>query len=308
MHLSRREFMGRTLLASSAITFSGAKAIAANQPQKNSPPIVVFSKVYQELKLDFQEAASITAEAGLDGIDCPVRPGGEILPERADEDLPRHFEILRRNNLQLPLLTTAITSASSPRAESVLRLAQKLGVMFYRLGFIDRKKDMAQNDQVREVQAQLKDLVALNKEIGIGGLLQNHSPSGSTIYFGGNLDELQQTVEGFDPAQLGIAFDIGHALVVHGDNWRAKFEKLRSHFKIAYIKDVTRSGNWVPFGRGDIASTGYFSLLKKMHYQAPISLHMEYDWTENGKAKNRESLLAALRDSSRILRQWLHSE
>jgi len=270
-----------------------------------SSRVVVFSKIYQELKLNFDEAASLTAEAGLDGIDCPVRPGGEILPERAEEDLPRYFEVLRRNNLQLPLLTTGITSTATPHAEAVLRLAKKMGVLFYRLGFIDRKKDVPVMNQVREVREQLKGLAALNKEIGIGGMLQNHSPSGTTVYFGGNLEELRQTVEGFDPAQLGIAFDIGHALVVHGDKWRDEFEQLKPHFKIAYIKDVTRTGSWVPFGKGDIAATGYFTLLKTMRYQSPISLHIEYDWTENGKAKNRAALLKALRDSSQVLRQWL---
>src|SRR5262252_8664425 len=122
MKLSRREFIDRTFKGSSAVALCGTQALRAGAAEKKTPPIVVFSKIYQELKLNFDEAASLTAEAGLDGIDCPVRPGGEILPERAEEDLPRYFEVLRRNNLQLPLLTTGITSTATPHAEAVLRL------------------------------------------------------------------------------------------------------------------------------------------------------------------------------------------
>ena len=70
--------------------------------------------------MDFEETAAVTAEAGLDGIDCPVRPAGQILPERAAEDMPRMAEILKRHKLNLLLLTTAISSPAKPVSVSVL--------------------------------------------------------------------------------------------------------------------------------------------------------------------------------------------
>jgi sugar phosphate isomerase/epimerase len=279
--------------------------LAAAEAGKNPCPVVVFSKVYQELQLNFTDAAAVTAEAGLNGIDCPVRPGGEVLPEQVAEALPEYAEVLRRGGLQMPLLTTAITSISTAHAETVLRTAKKLGIQYYRLGFIERRREVPAAQQVREVREQLKDLAAMNRDVGIGALLQNHSPSGRTTYFGGDLAEIVQAVEGFDPAQIGVAFDIGHALVVHGDEWRGWFEKLKPHFKIAYVKDVKRAGGWVPFGQGDIAATGYFQLLRGMHYQAPVSLHIEFDWTDHGKSKTRAALVGALQESSRTLRKWL---
>jgi L-ribulose-5-phosphate 3-epimerase len=287
------------------LSLSSAAAFSAPSPETSASPIVVFSKVYQTLNLNFDEAADLTAEAGLDGIDCPVRPAGEVLPERVADDLPRYAAALRRRNLQLPLLTTALTGIASPQAETLVRTAKKIGVQYYRLGFIDRQKDVSMEQQAREVRAQLKDLAALNQQAGIGALLQNHSPAGRTTYFGGDLRELELAVEGFDPAQIGIAFDIGHALVVHGDDWRVHFDRLKSHFKLAYVKDVKRTGGWVPFGQGDIAGTGYFKLLKQMAYRAPISLHIEFDWTDQGKSKTRPALLKALRESSQTLRHWL---
>ena len=293
------------MAASSAVALCPFNSLTTGAAESSTSPIVVFSKVYQELHLNFAEAAAVTVEAGLNGIDCPVRPGGEVTPEQVAEALPRYVETLRSQGLQLPLLTTAITRVTSPNAETVLRTAKKLGVQYYRLGFIDRQREGSSAQQVKEVRAWLKDLAALNREIGIGGLVQNHSPAGRTTYFGGDLSELVGAVEGFDPAQIGVAFDIGHALVVHGDAWRFWFDKLKPHFRIAYVKDVKRTGRWVPFGQGDIAATGYFKLLRQIGYQAPVSLHIEFDWTEGGKSKTRAALVKALQESSRTLRQWL---
>jgi sugar phosphate isomerase/epimerase len=303
--VSRRQFIRGTVALSSGLALSRLDSLASTGSAKASSPIVVFSKVYQELHLGFADAAAVTQEAGLDGIDCPVRPGGEVLPEKVADELPRYAEALRRHGLQLPLLTTAITSVASPHTEAVLRMAKQLGVQYYRLGFIERQPRASAAQQMSEVRVWLKELAALNKEIGIGALLQNHSPSGRTIYFGGDLSELVQAVEGFEPAQIGVAFDIGHALVVHGDAWRSWFDKLRPHFRIAYVKDVKRVGGWVPFGQGDIAGTGYFELLQQMAYAAPVSLHIEFDWTDHGISKTHASLVKALQESTRTLRGWL---
>jgi len=304
--LSRREFIGRTLAASATVPLCAGGALSGLAAETFSPPIVAFSKVYQTLKLNFDEAAAVTAEAGIDGIDCPVRAGGEILPEHVTRQLPEYAAALKKRGLQLPLLTTGITSVSSTCAEDILRAAKKRGVQFYRLGFAIRETNGSAGKQVREIKAQLQDLAALNKQIGIGAIFQNHSPAGRS-YVGGDLTELYEIVKDFDPAQIGVAFDIGHALVVHGDDWRRQFERLKSHLKIAYVKDVKRDGRWVPFGEGDIARTGYFKLLKELNYQAPVSLHIEFDWTDGGKSKTRPALVKALQDSSRVLRRWLAS-
>jgi L-ribulose-5-phosphate 3-epimerase len=302
--LSRREFIARTATATSAAALCGASALPAFAAEPWPPPIVVFSKVYQELKLNFEEAAAVTAEAGIDGIDCPVRPGGEVLPENVARDLPLYAAALKKGGLQVPLLTTAITGVTSPCAEDILRTAKRLGVQFYRLGYVLRTPDVPVGRQVREVRAQLADLAALNKEVGIGAILQNHSPTGRS-YVGGDLSEMYEIVKNFDPAQIGVAFDIGHALVVHGDDWRRHFERLKSHLKVAYVKDVNRGGGWVPFGEGAVGATDYFKLLKQMGYRAPVSLHIEFNWSERGKRKTRAALVKAVRSSATVLRGWL---
>jgi sugar phosphate isomerase/epimerase len=300
--LSRRDFVIGTALGTSAIAFS-TTLLKANTAEKWPPPIVVFSKVYQTLLLNFDDAAEVTADAGLDGIDAPLRPEGEILPERVADELPRYVEALRKRKLQLPLLTTAIVSTSSPQTEQILRTAKKLGVQYYRLGFVDRRGDAKK--QINEFKAQLKDLAAMNKEIGIGAVIENHSAAGHGNYLGGDLTEMHEIVNDFDPAQIGVAFDVGHAIIVHKEQWRPQFEALKSHIKVAYVKDAKMEGRWVPFGEGDVGRLGYFKLLREIGYNAPISMHIEFDWTKQGKAKNRAALVQALNESAGVLRKWL---
>lgn len=302
--LSRRSFLLRAGLVSTAIAVGAEVGSRSDAAEDRALPVVIFTKAYQPLKLSFAESAALTAEAGLDGVDIPVRPDGEIVPERVVEDLPAYAEQLRKTHLRVPLLTTAITSTDSPNAEALLRAARRAGVRFYRLGFMLRESDDSWSKQLGEIKARFKDLAALNKQVGIGAIMQNHSPAGHT-YVGGNLDELWDIVGEFDPAQIGIAFDIGHALVVHADGWRTRFEKLKSHLQIAYVKDVTRSGHWVKLGQGDIGTTGYFKLLKQSGYQAPISMHIEYEWSPKGQPETRAGLLSVLKENLAVLKGWL---
>ena len=300
--LSRRDFLANTLVAGSALALDPAGVLSAPAPATHSSPIVVFSKIYQSLNLNFDEAAALTAEAGLAGIDCPVRPGGEVLPERVTEDLPRYAEALRKRNLRIHLVTSGITSTSSAHAEAVLREVKKLGVRYYRLGFIDFKSDVPAASQIDAIKGQLKDLAALNATLGLTGMLQNHSPGGHA-YIGGDLGQMHQIVKDFDPDQIGVAFDIGHAIVVHGNDWRPYFEKLKSHLKVAYVKDTKLKGGWVPFGEGELGRSGYFNLLKQLGYSAPFSLHIEFKW--DAKEKTRAALVEALKQSSTVLKSWV---
>ena len=300
--LSRREFLAR-LATGSGSALAGPGLLSCLAANKSALPIVVFSKVYQEVDLGYEEAAALTAEAGLEGIDCPVRPKGEVFPERVADDLPRYAEVLRKHGLIIPLLTTAITGVDSPHAEAILRTAKKVGVKFYRLGYFQPQKDRAA--EVREARARLKELAELNKEIGIGALIQNHSPSGRTTYVAGDLSEMRELVNGFNPAQVSVAFDIGHALIVHREGWRPHFEALKPHIRIAYVKDATRGGAWVALGEGQVGQSGFFTLLEQLPYTNPISLHVEYEWAGKDQPRTRAALLKALRENATVLRRWL---
>jgi sugar phosphate isomerase/epimerase len=302
--LSRRDFLSRLALGSATLGAVGVAPSAVNGAQGLPVPLVIFSKAYQPLKLNFDQAAEFTAECGLDGIDPPIRPDGEIVPERATEEMPAYAAALRKRGLRMPYITTAITSAASAKVEDILRTAKKLGVGRYRLGFMYRKSDSEWPQQLAAVRKDLEQLAALNKQIGIGAVVQNHSPSGST-YVGGDLDELAQLIEGFDPEQVGVAFDIAHAVNVHGARWRTRFEKIKSHLKVVYVKDTNRQKKFVPLGQGEVGETGYFKLLRQIGYRAPISLHIEYSESSTAQPSTRSDLSRAVKESLQTLKTWL---
>ncbi|MCX6898989.1 MAG: sugar phosphate isomerase/epimerase [Verrucomicrobia bacterium] len=303
--LSRRDFLARAALAGAAAAAWPRFASAAPSGGKFAPLIPVFSKLYQELKLDFDQAAELTAEAGLDGVDCPVRPKGEIEPERAADEIPRYAEALRKRKLDMLLITTGINSVASPHAETVLRTAKKLGISYYRLGFSTNTKQKLAGTSLPEIKAQLRELAALNKELGLTGVIQNHSPSGKSTYVGGDLHEMYEIVKDFNPDQIGVAFDLCHALIVHGDDWGARFDQLKPHIKVAYVKDVKRPRDLTPFGEGEFKNTDYFKRLKQMNLTAPLSMHIEYKWCPEGQEKTRAAMLKMLQQNLRVLKDWL---
>jgi sugar phosphate isomerase/epimerase len=221
------------------------------------------------------------------------------------EDLPRYAELLQKRGRKLSLLTTAILSVESPHTRDILKTAKQLGIRDYRLGFLRVPKGADVPKLVEQTRAQLKGLAALNRELGLCAMVQNHSATGSESYLGGDLGVMEQLVRGFDPQQIGVAFDLGHALLVHGDDWPKYFTALQPHLRVAYVKDTDRRRRFVPFGEGEFARTDYFKWLKAMKYSAPLSLHIEYDWDNGGKARNAEALQKAAKACTDTLRRWL---
>ncbi len=303
--LSRRQFLSRTATLASAAALGDLGSAPMFAAGLSSQPIVVFSKVYREAKLSLEDSVDLTAEVGLDGLDCPVRPNEQVLPERVKDDLPRYVELLRKRNLQMPLLTTAIFSPQSPYTNDILSTAKRLGIRYYRVGFLKPEKGVTMEQTIVKTRAQFKELAAMNKDLGLCALAQNHSPGRPSGYLGGDLNDMFELVKDFDPAQLGIAFDLGHAILVHGDEWSLHFEKLKPYIWIAYIKDAKRGKGFVRFGEGEFSQTDYFKRLKAMGYSAPFSLHIEYPWVKPGEEKTRAALAPALKDSLRVLKGWL---
>lgn len=301
---SRREFLATLALASSTLALRPASLLGAPSAEPAAWPIVVFSKVYQELKLGFDESAEVTAAVGLDGIDCPVRPGGQVIPERAGEELPRYAAALQQRNRKVSLLTTAIVSASSPHAETILRTAGKLGVKYYRTGYWNYEKSSAPEAKLKEIKAQLKDLAAMNKELGTCAILQNHAGTGLV---GAKLLDYWEIVKEFDPSQIAVAFDIGHALNELPDTWPQVLETMQSHVKVAYVKDFKRGAGFVPFGQGSIGQTNFFQLLRKASYDAPVSMHIEYPWASKGKEHSKAELIQAMRGDLQTMKGWLRA-
>jgi sugar phosphate isomerase/epimerase len=296
---SRRAFVLALGASSFAMAQVTRRAVAADA--LDLPPVAIFSKIYQELNLGFEETAELTALAGMDGIDCPVRPGGQVLPERVADELPKLAEALQKHQKRILLLATAIRNPTTPHTEAILRTARQLGIKHYRTGYWNYRPGETKESRWAEIRAELKDLAALNHELGVCAVLQNHA---GTNLVGAKVRDYYEIASAFPPSQVGIAFDIGHALNEVPDTWRAEFQRLQSHFAVAYLKDWKRGDGFVPFGEGAIGETDFFKQYKAANPKAPISLHTEYHWAEPNQPPTKAALLAALRRDLRVLKSW----
>src|SRR5688572_30208520 len=121
----------RTFIQGSAAALASASAFGQD-PGPAVWKVGGFTKVLQDLS--YEKTAEAAAEIGWDGIECPVRAKGHVLPERVEEDLPRMMEALKAKNLENLVLATDIKGADEPLTAKVLRTAVKAGVRLYRLG------------------------------------------------------------------------------------------------------------------------------------------------------------------------------
>lgn len=294
--LSRRQFAQLTMAASLAVS---APALPAAASLKRWP-IIGFSKPFQALSPE-QTAETVT-EIGWDGIECPVRAKGQVLPERVGEDLPRLAEALRRHGKEITIITTDVKNVTQPLTENVLRTAAKLGIKRYRLSFWKYTKEQPIPAQLDEIRAELRDLAALNKELGLQAGFQNHS---GADYVGAPIWDIWQLVRELDPKHMGACFDIGHATLEGGYSWPSTARLMEPHLTAVFVKDfVWKKGDkgwkaeWCPLGEG-MVSKSFFAWLKKTSFQGPISQHHEYD---HGAGK---PMIAKMQQDLRVLREWL---
>ncbi len=296
--LPRRQFLTQTALAGAALAFS-PRVGADETPAVGRFPLIVFNKPFQ--KLNFDDTADVIAEVGWSGLECPVRAGGQILPENVEEELPRLVEALKKRGLTLEILTSDIV-AVNPRAEKVLRTAAKLGVRRFRLGFMsyDLAKPIA--PQLAELKPAMRDLAALAKELDLRGGIQNHS---GAKYVGAPIWDVHELLHDIDPAHLGICFDIGHATLEGGTAWALNARLAEPMLTAVYVKDFAWekgdkgfTAKWGPLGEGMVRRE-FFDWLKTTAYRGPISQHVEYQ-----EGAGPEQIAAMKRDFA-ALKNWL---
>lgn len=288
--------------ATSTLLSTTALSAPANARRKNT--LCAFTKHLQGLGYD--QIADIAAQAGLDGIEAPVRPGGHVEPERVEEDLPKLAEALKKRNLEITIMTSGVNEVSAEQhTEKVLRTAAKLGVKRYRMLYFkyDLRKPIL--PQLDEWRPKIKDLVQLSSEIGIQPLLQNHS---GKDYFGAPVWDAFSIMRDFQPAEFSFAFDIYHATVEGGLSWPLDLALVGDHLGAVYFKDPKWIGRGkaegVPLGEGQ-ASPDFAKTLLKKNFGGPVSLHTEYMKGDTKDPAFLKASLEAFQRDLKVLKEWM---
>lgn len=300
---SRRQFLhhSASILAGSLAASVGVPAAGAEKAARN--PLCFFTKHLQGLGYD--DIASLAVEMGVDGVESPIRPKGHIEPERVEDELPKYVEALKKQGLELMIMTSGINEVSQEqRTEAVLRTAAGLGVKRFRMNYYkyDLKKPVW--DQLQEVRPRLKDLVQLCQELGIQPMFQNHS---GKDYFGAPIWDMYSIMRDYTPRQFSFCFDIFHATLEGGLQWPLSVALTADHWGAVYFKDFQWQGKKAegcPLGQGQV-SPEFAKMLRDRRYAGPISLHVEY---LKGDPKDPAVLKsfreAHLRDLA-VLKDWM---
>ena len=299
--LNRRQFLHRTAAAAVAATALPAALAAPAFEKTGSWKFCAFEKPLTFLSFD--ELTDLMAELGFDGIEAAVRPGGHVLPERVEEDLPKFVEALKKRGLEITILTSGINSVAQPHTEKVLRTAAKLGIQRYRMLWWKYDTKRAIWPQVEALRPVLKDLVALNREVGMSGLYQNHA---GAEMVGASLWDIWELIKDYPPKDIGLAYDIRHSQVEANLAWTTQFHLVKSHIAALCVKDFDWANGkliTVPLGEGRVDKK-VFGLIKEMKFAGPMSVHVEYFPAES---KDKRAIGEAFGKDFETVRRWLRS-
>lgn len=289
------------------------KQLSKNAPLKNTTSISVFSKNLQWLSIT--EMAKAVAEMGFDGIDITVRPNGHVLPENVTEDLPKAVEIIRKNGLDVYMITTAIASAEEKFTEPILKAAGSLGIPYYRMGWLDYNKKISREDNLEAFKNTLSNLARLGEHYNVKGAYQNHAGEN----FGSAVIDLYLALKSVHSKWMGCQYDIRHATVEGANSWPIGFDFIKEHINTINLKDFDwiKTGNKlkeqnVPLGTGAVDFEKYFNHLKQIPFYGPVCLHFEYPLggAEDGASKitiPAAEVFKAMRRDLELTRKWFPS-
>jgi sugar phosphate isomerase/epimerase len=267
----------------------------------NGRTFCLFSKHLPELS--WSELGRAVKDAGFDGVDLTVRPGGHVAPERASADLPRAIEAVRAAGVAVPMITTELTSAKSALARPLLEAAAASGVRFFKTGYWRFTSAPDVRAQVAAAGEALAGLATLAGECGIQLGFHNHQ-----AYIGAALWDIAPAMDRLDSRWAGYYFDPRHAVAEGGGGaWKAASRLVAPRLKMLAVKDclwVKGADGWrienCPLGEGMVEWPYVADVLRDAQFRGPISVHLEYELP----AGTRHTLEAASRDLA-VARRFL---
>lgn len=292
--MHRRRFLEASALALAATALPARAAEAGG-----NRTCAVFTKSLEALAPE--ELADQLAAIGVTAIEAPIRPGGHIEPRDVADKLPGFVAALKKRGIDLAILSSGIGQADA-ESEAVLRAAAALGIKRYRLTHYryDLKKPLG--PQLDDIKAKLKDLAAMNREIGIQGQYQNHRGNN---FVGAPVWDIVAALEGIDPAHLGLAFDFAHATVEGANAWELNLRRAAPHVVTVYFKDYRLDGRqWsaCPLGEGFVDPKAGRLVRELLPAGTPVSLHVEYI---GGGGDRVAKTFAAMKADLATLAKWL---
>jgi sugar phosphate isomerase/epimerase len=218
---------------------------------------------------------------GFDGVDLSVEPNGHVPPEKAANYLMPALEGFTGRGLDVPMITTALTSLEDPSAENLLGLSSYIKVPFFRPGHWKFTGSPAIEMRLPLVQREVAGLAQLgratNMVMGIHNFVEGSE--------GAAVPDIARVIRPIDPHLVGYCFDAGYATAQGGPNGFAPaLELALPRLKMVAVRDF----KWdnaaggppqmapCPLGEGIVDWPKFFATLAKSRFAGPITMHLDY--------------------------------
>jgi sugar phosphate isomerase/epimerase len=263
-----------------AMLAGGALLLSRGASAKTKMKVAIFSKHLQFLQ--GEDLAKASAAIGFDGVDLAVRKGGHVEPATVAKDLPALVAILRKNGLEVPMITTDIADAETPFCEDLLKAASGLGIRYYRFGAYKWEAGKPFAAQLEAFKPKLAKLAALNAKFQMCAMYHTHSGVGVV---GASIWDLWYVMKELDPKLVGMNYDIGHATIEGGfGGWIDSFKIAGNYVRGIAVKDFAWEkdakgawkSQWKPIGEGMVKLPQFFAMVAETDFAGPLQLHFEY--------------------------------
>ena len=249
---------------------------------------IMFSKHLQSMSV--AEAGKTIKSLGFEGVELTVRPGGHVLPDNVEEDLPRAVEELRAVGVETPAIVVEIHNRAQPFAEAVCRAASKVGARELRTSSHRYRGFGEIREQIAAARKDAKELEALGREHGVRLCIHCHSGD----FLSGQGGILAMITDETDPRCVGVSLDVGHLTTEGGKSgWRQSIDLVKERVGIVAVKSFgwfhepdpkTNEMRWnaklVPLEEGNVQWRLALQLLRQAGWDADgkalVSVHSEY--------------------------------
>ena len=235
---------------------------------------VAFSVFTKPWKMPLPQLGEFVAGLGFEGIELPVRPGFQVLPENVTAGLPEAGRILGEFGVR-------IASVAGPTDEKTIAACAQTGVPIIRICIgVDPEGYLATERSWRE---KFDALLPLLEKHGVAIGIQNHCANcvGSAV-------GLRRLVEGYDPRHVCAVWDAAHCALA-GEPPELAADIVWSHLRLVNLKNTlwrrttgpeAENVQWETYwttGRQGLASWPAVAReLNKRSYEGDVCLTAEY--------------------------------
>jgi len=250
-------------------------------PKPRTTPVVCLYSQHL-IKVEYEAVGMVLRELGFDGCDLAVVPGSHIPPERAGSDLMRGIEAISGVGLEVPIISTSVTSGNDPNGRQILGIAGFMGIPLIRPGYWKYGHTPNRDVRLAEVQREILGLASIARAYNIATAL--HNSSGDCV--GAGLTDFNGILRNIDPRWVGYDFDPGFATETAGvDAFGGLMGMAMPKLKAVTVCDVTwnrdkpeaREARPCPLGEGLVDWRQFFTALARARFVGPITIQVRYE-------------------------------